>query len=400
MADHLYHLPGLLGQVCDRRARPRLSTLVVLSSVLLLFLTRRRSLHALEQTRGQRFWRRWLRGPAPSADTVARVLAQIEASSLRPLLYALYHQFRRKKVLLRPGHGLMAVILDGHESSCSYRRHRPECLQRRAQVGGRERIQFYHRNVTALLQIGSFSFLLDAEAQRPGEDEVSAAQRLFLRLVRLVPRAFDVVLVDGLYTRTGFFRMVQAHGKEVIAVLKENRPDLLQDARDLFATLAPREEKTGRTTRLSWDEAGFTSWPEFPQGVRVIRSLESTTSRPSLESGPESQPSDWFWVTTLSPLRASTQTVIALGHTRWAIENQGFNELTRYWHADHVFHHRPRAIEAFWLLAMLAYNLFHAFVARQIHPPLRRRHTRIHWAEVLAAALYRDEPVEPWGLPP
>ena len=400
MADHLYHLPILLGQVGDGRPRPRVCTMVVLSSVLLLFLTRRRSLHALEQTREQRFWRRWLRSPAPSADTTGRVLAQVEMQSLREVLYALYHQFRRKKVLPAPVHGLRSLILDGHESSCSYRRHCAACLQRRKQLGGKERVQFYHRNVTALLQIGPFSFLLDVEAQRSGEDEVATALRLFRRVVRLIPRAFDVVLVDGLYARTGFFQAVQNHGKDVIAVLKENRPDLLQDARGLFATLMPTQEISGRTKRLCWDEIGFTSWPEFPQGIRVVRSLETTPPTSSAESGQEDQPSDWFWVTTLSPRRAPTPTVIEQGHDRWAIENQGFNELVQHWHANHVFHHRPSAIEGFWLLAMVAYNLFHAFVDRQIKLPLRERHTRLHWAAQMAAALYQDSLVEPWALPP
>jgi len=41
-------------------------------------------------------------------------------------------------------------------------------------------------------------------------------------------------------------------------------------------------------------------------------------------------------VTTLSSNRASTPAVVALGHARWSIENQGFNETTNRWAADHV----------------------------------------------------------------
>ena len=40
-----------------------------------------------------------------------------------------------------------------------------------------------------------------------------------------------------------------------------------------------------------------------------------------------------------------------------------FNELVNGWHADHIYKHDPTAIEAFTLLAFLAYNLFHAFLA-------------------------------------
>jgi hypothetical protein len=368
--------------------------------VLLLFLIRLRSLHALEQTRSGSFWRRWLREPAPSADTLGRVLAQMPLDDLREVLYGLYHRVRRSKVLGLPAGARGTLILDGHESSASYRRHCRGCLSRRITTAAGERIQYYHRQVAAQLQWGSRAFLLDVEPQQAGEDEVAAARRLFVRVVKRLPRAFQVVLVDGLYARAPFFHTVISQGKDVVAVLKDERRELLQDARGLFTRLPPRRETEGRTERLCWDEDGFTSWADLKRPVRVVRSLETTVHRRQADKVEETHTSDWFWVTTLSPHLASTAAVIALGHQRWAIENQGFNELTQDWHADHVFRHDPNAILAFWLLALLAYNLFHAFVNRQIRPARRRGFTCLHWARRLAADLYQDLPVRPWAIPP
>jgi hypothetical protein len=265
-------------------------------------------------------------------------------------------------------------------------------------TAGGERIQYYHRNVTALLQAGRFAFLLDAEPQRPGEDVVAAGMRLYARVVRRVPRAFDVVLADGLYAQTRFFQMVQASQKDVLVVLKENRPDLLEDARGLFSRTPSVTDRQGRTQRRLWDEDGFTTWEGREGRVRVVRSLETTIVRHG-NGKEETRTADWYWVTTLSPNRANTEQVVRWGHRRWAIENLGFNELVSRWHADHVYRHHPNAITAFWLLTFVAHNLCHAFVNRRIQPALRRGRTSLHWAREMAADLYRDVCPEGW-LPP
>jgi hypothetical protein len=97
-----------------------------------------------------------------------------------------------------------------------------------------------------------------------------------------------------------------------------------------------------------------------------------------------------MWVTTLPAARASTALVVHLGHARWDIENYGFNELVNSWHADHIYRHDPHAIEAFTLLAFLAYNLFHAFLARNIKPQLRCTKTESFWAQLITAQIYTE----------
>jgi len=366
----------------------------------LAFWARMASLHALEQTRRYSFWKRWLGQASPSADTIGRVCAQLELPGLREVLYGLYSRFRRNKVLARSHGESISLIIDGHESSASYRRHCPGCLQRKITIGGQEHVQYYHRSVMAQLQVGEVSFLLDMEPQLPHEDEVAAALRLFLRVAARLPRAFDIVLVDGLYARAEFFRTAIERGKDVVAVLKDDRRDLLQDALSLFAAIPPIREQEGSTERLMWDLDGFTSWEAMKRPVRVVRSLETTTWHAQANGCLQTRVADWVWVTTLSPSRVATPRLVALAHRRWAIENEGFNELVEHWHADHLFHHHPKAVQVFWLMVMMAHNLFHAFVSRQIKPALRVRHTCLHWASLIAADLHHCAPVEPWPLPP
>ncbi len=80
--------------------------------------------------------------------------------------------------------------------------------------------------------------------------------------------------------------------------------------------------------------------------------------------------------------------VLRIGHGRWNIENQGFNELVKRWHAGHVYHHDTNAIVEILLLLFLAYNLFHVWVARGLNAQLRDRFTRQHFAKLITAEFY------------
>ncbi len=184
-----------------------------------MMLARLGSLNALEQQRQSTFLRHFLGGPLPSADTVGRVFAQMDPESIRAMIRHLYARLKRNKVLSGPG--LRFLIVDGHESSSSWLCRCAGCLARNFQTRQGERTQFYHRQVLAMLGGGRFAFLLDLEEQRPAEDEVAAAIRLGHRLLRDYPRAFEVVLADGLYLRPDFFRFFCDRGKDVMVVLKD-----------------------------------------------------------------------------------------------------------------------------------------------------------------------------------
>lgn len=352
-----------------------------------MMLARMGSLNALEQDKGNRFWRRWLGRALPSADTIGRVFSQIVLASIRSLLRHLYSRLKRNKALKKT-HGFHVMILDGHEHTSSYLRCCSECLRRRVHTREEDRIQYYHRNVVAMLSGQDFPLLLDVEEQRRGEDEVSCAMRLCKRVLKDYPRAFSVVVADGLYLEAPFFNLFLQHGKHIIAVLKDERRELMEDARGLF----PYEESViqivGNTTRKIWDIEGFTSWASLGREVRVVRCVETRTVRRQLTGKVEEETSEWIWVTTLSKKEASTEAIIELGHDRWLVENKAINEMVTYWHADHVYHHHPTAIVAFWLTLIFVLNLFRAFVFLNIKPELRAKHTHLYFVTLISSSLY------------
>jgi Transposase DDE domain len=391
-SDKVFDLKAHIRNIRDGRVRPRIKTSTVISSILVMLLARMGSFNALEQTKSCFFWRKDEdeKEVLPSADTAGNVTSVIDLATVRLVLKQVYARRKRNKSLepLFPKFGF-AVIMDGHESSASYKRCCCGCLHRKVETEAGTRIQFYHRHVTAVLLHRDGVLLLDLEMQRPGEDEVAAATRLLERLFQEFPRAFRLVIADGLYARAPFFKLAKDHRKDVIAVLKDDRRDLFQDAMGLFKQETPVVfERDGGVTCECWDSEGFTSWPQLGLAVRVVWSRETKTVKSQLTGLEETRTSDWVWVTTLPKTRVETKPFVTLGHKRWDIENKSFNELVNGWHADHVYKHCPTAIEACWLLTMLAYNLFEAFINLNLKAFVRKEHTKEYFARLIAAELY------------
>ena len=403
-AEKIFHLSrDVMAPLSDRRLEPRISTAAVVKSAVVLFWARLGSLNAWAQVTPARFWKHWLGEPPGSADSLGRIHALLSAEELRHGMHHVYEHLKRNKAL-PDVQGLGVAVLDGHESHASYRRHCPGCLQRTIHLENGDRVQYYHRHVTMMLLPDAppgrpaVRLLLDHEPQRPGEDEVDTALRLLARVLAAYPRAFDVVLGDGLYAQAPFFNFLLAHRKHALVVLKDERRNLYQDVAGLFDQVRPQPGRYRSRACRWWDFSDLGSWPQVQDPVRVIRSLETYSVRRQLDKEDEPQTSDWIWATTLPRPKVPTERAVRFGHQRWDLENYGFNELVNEWHADHVFKHDPNAIECFLLVAFLAYNLFHAFLALNLKPAARQGRTHVFWARLMAAELHQE--VTPRSLSP
>lgn len=381
-----------VGDLGDARQKPRIPTERATKALFVMTLSRMGSLNALEQTSGSRAWRGILDGRPPSADTLSRVAAGIDPDAIRGELRQLYGQLKRNKALPVPWHRLVALVLDGHESTASYRRRCPGCLTRTVQTAHGEREQHYHKYVAASLVGEGYHVFVDLEELAPGETEVTAALRLLARVRAAYPRAYDVVLADAFYAQAPFFRAVIDSGKDVLVVLKQEARDLWKDAMALCEAVAPTIFERGKTTVRAWDIADLNSWPTLGRPVRVVRTTETTRVRRQATGELEELHAEWMWATTLGATRAPTRAVVDLGHSRWDIENRGFNEGANGWHLDHVYRHDPVAIRALTLLTMLAMNVLHAFHRLNLKPAVRKRFSLRHVASCIVAAIYAEHP--------
>lgn len=377
-----------MSAITDSRPQPRISTSTIIRAVMTMIFSRLGSLNSLSQTGDSSWWHTTLGRTLPSADTIGRVACLVDLEGVRSLGRHIYTRLKRGKALAPPWHGLIAAVLDAHETHATYKRRCPGCLQRRIQTSKGQRIQYYHRMVSVLLVTRDRSVLLDAEPMLPGEDEVTTALRLLDRVVGDYPRAFDVIQGDALYTDRRFFNWAHAHRKYVLTVLKDERRDLLQDAKQLFEQMEPARSQHGRCLRQCWDLEGFTTWPQVHQPVRVVRSLETKISTRQIDGQQEQKQSNWYWVTTIPKRQALTGAIVRMGHDRWDIENQGFNELVNQYHGDHVYRHEPTAILLFWLLTQLCLTIFLAFFGRNLKPAVRKAYSMLHISRLMQAELY------------
>jgi hypothetical protein len=321
----------------------------------------------------------------------------MDTNQIRSIQHALYDRLKRNKAISPPAHGLMLAVVDGHETHASRRRCCPGCLERKINTKEGQVIEYYHRIVGMVLVGRDMCFQLDAEMILSGEDEVAAAKRLLDRAVRSYPRAFDVVGGDALYARSDWFNHVKAAGKDAIAVLKQEQRDLYQDASSLWETMPPVASGWDEIRRECWDLEGFKTWPQCHHEPRVVRALEKRRVKRQLDGRVEEQVSHWVWVTTLEKTRASTRAVVQMGHGRWTIENQGFNEGVNHFHADHVYRHQEKAMEVMWLWTLLAMNLFLAFFRRNLRPITQKASSKLHIARCIMAELHGGPPPCPGG---
>ena len=257
--------------------------------------------------------------------------------------------------------------------------------------------EYYHRQVYAHIQCPDFSVILDLESIKPGEEEAQTALRLLARMRRLhAVRFFDAVTVDAWYTKGPFIRAVQKMGWGVVVVLKQERFEVYQEASALMKGQAPTQlEKAGRSVAL-WEikDLRFT---EVKGAVRVVVSEERwrQTVRVGGTRKIEDMTSHWRWLATEELSVCTDQQSWQMGHRRWGIENDAFNELTRFYHLEHCPRHEPVAIVAWLLILVLGMNLFEIFA--RVHGKLVRlgRTTLQEIVKQLDRALERWEEIEP-----
>jgi Transposase DDE domain len=390
--------------VGDRREFPVVATVSVTWSLLLGAVLRVPSLLQLQSETLRRGWQRLLRlKKAISDDTLAYVLERYKLEDLRGVLVEVNRQLKTNKQFesARIG-GLLVVALDANEQFKSRCRCCPECGQRKIKITGKhgdtqEVTEYYHRQVYAHIQGPGMSVILDLESIRPGEEEAQAALRLLARMRRLYGvRFFDVVTVDAWYAKGPFILAVQKMGWGVVVVLKQERFEVYQEATALMEGQVPdRFEEAGRSVAL-WEvkDLKFTA---VRGAVRVVVSQERW--RQGVQEGGKRRTqdmlSDWRWLATEEIAPSTGRQIRQIGHRRWGIENDGFNELTRFYHLEHCPRHEPVAIVAWLLIRVLAMNLFEVFA--RVHSKLMRpgKITLQELVRQLDRALERWEEIEP-----
>jgi len=114
--EKVFALSKRVARISDSRQKPQITTSAIFLSVMMMCVTRLRSLNALEgELRVPGRWEKILGGRKPSADTVGRVVGLMDSEALRDMLSEINHQLRRNKALDENPWPLRFVAFDGHE---------------------------------------------------------------------------------------------------------------------------------------------------------------------------------------------------------------------------------------------------------------------------------------------
>ena len=398
----------LLRGVRDRRPYPTIPTRALVVSLLLGTVLRVGSyLDLAEQTKRRR-WQHLIHWTQRiSHDSFEYVMERLNVEDLRQNLASVAKQLKANKALESCRiNGLLFLSLDANEHFHSRSRCCPCCCQREieeldAQGQKHTVTEHYHRYVFAQINGPKINVLLDLEPIRPGEAEAEAALRLLGRIRRVYGvRFLDAVTMDAWYVQGPFLKAVDKLGWMWQVVLKQERMEVFQEARQLSAGQKPDQQfhdKTRDRQVQLWKVEDLNFSQSYDRPVWVIHSQEKWTDKKVVGGKKTNQPngSDWWWMLCQKLQGYPLEMAYQAGHRRWGIENKAFNELTQYYHLEHCYHHQPAAMLAQMLILMLGFVLFSAYAA------LHSQQVRLGQITMKALAHDLDLALEealPWDL--
>lgn len=397
----VYKFSNIVDKITDQRHNPQIPPSHIFLSVFLMFIMRQPSFNHFSLKLKFRSLKRLIgskRKQVSSADTLAYSLDRFQIDPLWRGLAFINKTLKRNKVFKGSAGNLVAASLDLTELFKSRSRCCKECLQRTITLKNKEKVkEFYHAAVQAQI-LGTFPHsIIGSSLQRRGEDEVSCASSLIDDISKYYGKRFvDLWVLDSAYCEAPFIKKILSLNSNVLVILKDERRDLFKDAQGLFSHMPPTlsgKEDMGRTTYKIWDEDDFTSWESLDRPVRVIK-VEETQRKIKILKGkptPSVEKHSFFAACTLPKERLSSKAARRLIHRRWEIENNGHRELKTNYHIDHPFRHSPKAIIALLLILAIAFDLFYAFLYRNLKTFLTEDITARHVAEQICAEILLEE---------
>jgi hypothetical protein len=333
----------------------------------------------------------------PFIDTIRRVLSELDYSSLFDILRDVILKARKNNVFRKTTiEGLSVVAIDGVElfSTKNEGKSCEECLTRTLKDGETE---YYHKAVVCMTVGANPRVCLGMEMLHPKHDgsdkdegELTGAKRLVDNLHQSLHHFADVIVVDALYANEPFLSKVSSLGMDVVVRMKDERLNIMQDARGLFENRAPdytwieQKSKQVEVWHDSFDFGTFNRPLYIYRFKETILSHEKAQKASNQQKGSSIDSKEMWVATTLERVapkpshptnsglsdssgQKNAQLIRTIMQKRWDIENCGFHQLKTYRNIDHCFIHDPNAINSILLMMLIVFNLFHIFIFCSTH---------------------------------
>jgi hypothetical protein len=305
----------------------------------------------------------------PFIDTVRRALGKFDLEYLHKMNQDIIQTARRNGIYRkRPFHGYQVVAIDGVELFKSTEKSCEECLTR----DRNGKTEYFHKAVVCM-NIGSDPrTILDLEMLYPKKDgsnkdegEQTGAKRLVDKLYRSYHHFADIVVTDALFLNNPFISEVHSRGIDVVIRMKDERLDLMKDARGLIKNRESDcnwEIKKGSTIIKieGWKEDGF-YWSGLKVPLCVYFFKETICKKDGKKKIKE------VWAATTINKENHYEIVWDVMHKRWDIENCGFHQLKTKCSIDHCFVHNPIAVEAILMTVVIVFNLTQLYLYSRLH---------------------------------
>ncbi len=113
--EKVFNFSHFLSRITDSRQVPRIPSATVWLSAIIMFVTRRRSLNAIDgELRVPRRLDKFVGPIKPSGDSIGRIFAQMDTDQIRDILVSINHRLKRNKMIPLKW-PLRFIAIDGHE---------------------------------------------------------------------------------------------------------------------------------------------------------------------------------------------------------------------------------------------------------------------------------------------
>ena len=375
--NRIYDLIQKIEQIEDQRVHPSVKLPTVILTNLFSLMSGLHSFKAMEDAIKDGDFDKFFKNTnLPSADTISYALKHTNLDDLRKIAVEMNQKARYNKSLnANTIDGLKVVAIDGsnvfsiESERLGQRAHKYEHNDGKSVK--------YHEKMIAASYVGEgFAPILKMERIDAGEGELTAAKKLVRSLNRDHHQYCDVIVVDSLYINAPFINTCLRNNKDVVVRVKQEN-NLREDAEGLtknkepdhiYRNIHPGDDKrtTGTLYDIKiWDEENF-NWSDVDKPLRVLKVEERKKVVNKDGEIVKEETTTHYFATTMEKIQLKALTAWKIAHRRWDEENSVFHWLKTYWNFDHVFSSDPHVIQVMYYIYLIAYNLFHLYIYRNL----------------------------------
>lgn len=283
---------------------------------------------------------------------------------------------------------LVVVGVDGTESFGSYKKDWKNSYKNIKKnqkiINGKKQIveEEYHKQINVFAQI---------VGKRPGiilgyekitcngnegkqEYEPNVAIKLIQNLRKIYGNGIDVIVGDAIYLKEKFILALKKEGYVGIIRLKDNQKGLIKNADGVFKLEKEKNIKIKDKEIKYWSD----TFEYKKETIKIVK----------FEEEKKDGNKDIIYVVS-TDVNMKEKTINKIIHSRWDIENNGFNELKNYWNMNHCFIADEKAIDVILQMIIMSYNLWEVYLYGHLHDFENMKITKLGYIEEVRERMYR-----------